>query len=377
MLVLAVQRLRAPSAPPKPAATQAVIKDPCALASTCTHIVDSAGAVDPADVPRFNHYLGNILRESGIDIRLLFVRGTGARSIETLAVQAMDELHIGGQTQHERGLLVLFDVEQRRLKIEVGYGLEAYFPDAFVGYLVDEHARLFFETDRVTTGLRLMLRLLQHRIREAVLGGDFDPRVLQALRSTQHFSGGAGVSATMAPAAPPGIGTQAPGLATASSSMADASPVQAYANYLRLLFDAQWNPDADVFTAQSRAYLRQLPLSPAYRQFILLGEYGKRYRIEERGDRALLIFTDTPFVSPHFLVREDGLWRIDIAAEVRNTVEHVGGAYTWAYRGAGDVYSERFGDLLVNLQGYRRFRAGDNRALPIRGAVQTGTAKRG
>jgi len=222
-----------------------------------------------------------------------------------------------------------------------------------------------------------MLRLLQHRIREAVLGGEFDPRVLQALRSTQHFSGGAGVSATMAPAAPSRADTQTPSPAAWSPAAADASPEQTYFNYLRLLADSQWNPDADVFTAQSRAYLRQLPLSPAYRQFILLGEYGKRYRIEERGDRALLFFTDTPFVSPHFLVREDGLWRIDIAAEVSNTVEHVGGAYTWAYRGAGDVYSERFGDLLVNLQGYRRFRAGDNRALPIRGAVQASTAKRG
>ena len=58
---------------------------------------------------------------------------------------------------------------------------------------------------------------------------------------------------------------------------------------------------------------------------------------------------------------------MDMAAEVRDTVERVGGAYTWDYRGKDDGYSKAFGDLLITLQGYRRFKDGDNRALPIRG----------
>ena len=59
---------------------------------------------------------------------------------------------------------------------------------------------------------------------------------------------------------------------------------------------------------------------------------------------------------------------MDIAAEVRNTVERVGGIYTWDYRGRDDRYTRTFSDLLTSLQGYRRFRDGDNRALLIRGS---------
>ena len=67
------------------------------------------------------------------------------------------------------------------------------FPDAFVNYLVDHHARLFFASGNLSVGLRLMLRLVQHRIREAVLGEAFDPAVLKGLPEAAHLSGGAGV----------------------------------------------------------------------------------------------------------------------------------------------------------------------------------------
>lgn len=39
-----------------------------------------------------------------------------------------------------------------------------------------------------------MLRLLQNRIREAVLGDEFDPRVVEAIRKGGFLSGGAGGS---------------------------------------------------------------------------------------------------------------------------------------------------------------------------------------
>jgi hypothetical protein len=124
----------------------------------------------------------------------------------------------------------------------------------------------------------------------------------------------------------------------------------------------------ELFTPASRAYLASLPISPAYRQFILFAEYGKAHRIVERGGLAMLYFTGTPFVSPHFFVKDGGAWRMDMIAEVRDTVERVGGPYTWDYRGRDDDYSRAFPDLLVKIQGYWRIKDGDNRALAIRGA---------
>jgi uncharacterized protein len=98
--------------------------------------------------------MSGILLESGVDVRFAFVPDTGGRSIEQLAVIWSTRLRIGGKTREERGVLLLYDMRDQRLKVEVGYGLEAYFPDAFVSYLMREHARLFFDSGDITTGLR-------------------------------------------------------------------------------------------------------------------------------------------------------------------------------------------------------------------------------
>jgi hypothetical protein len=255
----------------------------------------------------------------------------------------------------------------------VGYGLEGHFPDAFVSYLVRDHARAFFESGNVTFGLRTLLALLQHRIREAVLGMDFDPRVLKVI-SASHLSGGAGVTATMP--------SRSPTTAKAPTRMSDEeraryrarkTPAETYAAYLAwLALPGGFDPDVELFTPDSRAYLSRFPMTAPYREFILMGEYGKTHRIVQRGPLALLIFTGTPFTSPHFFVKDGDVWRMDMAAEVRNTVERVGGPYTWDYRGTSDEYTKAFGEMLIKIQGYRRFKDGDNRALPIRGASAPG-----
>jgi hypothetical protein len=331
-----------------------------------SHVLDRAGVIPAQDLPRFEQYMGWILRESGVDVRFVFLPDTGGSTIEILATDLMDQLQIGGRVGQERGVLLLYDMQGQRLKVEVGYGLEAWFPDAFVNYLVEDHARMFFSSGDISLGLRLMLRLLQHRIREAVMGNDFDPRALEKVRPLTHLSGGAGVSAAV------GIGDAANAAPTVAPAdlmafPAGDSPTDAYYRYLDWLSRWPLSPQVDLLTPDSRNYLASMRISPAYAEFILLGEYGKRFKVVEREDLALLYFTNTPFVSPHFFLRQDGRWRMNLAAEVRNTHEHVGGEYTWAYYGAGDGYTQAFGDLLITLKGYRRIRDGDNRMLTIRG----------
>ena len=46
----------------------------------------------------------------------------------------------------------------------------------------------------------------------------------------------------------------------------------------------------------------------------------------------------------------------------------MGGIYTWDYRGHGDRYTQAFADRVIDVQGHRRLKDGDNRALVIRGS---------
>ena len=337
----------------------------CPGRKACRHVYDKAGVLPPDDVPRFEEYMDEILIESDVDVRFAFVRDTDNRPIEQLAVDMVEEIRAGGNTRGERGVLLLYDMHGQRLKVEVGYGLEAYFPDAFINYLVQDHAQMFFKAGSLTLGLRLMLRLLHHRIREATLGSEFDPHVLRTVKAVGHLSGGAGVTAGV----PSGGAKRAARLSEEERARypAQKSPEDAYRTFVAWLSQPIFDGNVDLFTPESRTYLSGLPISPAYHQYLLFGELGKHYRLQERGDLALLYFTDTPFVSPHFFVNQNGVWRMDIIIEVNNTVEIVGEIYTWEYRGQGDRYTQAFSDLLVKMKGYRRFRGGDNRELPIRG----------
>lgn len=329
-----------------------------------SHIIDQTGVISKQDLPRFEQYLSYIMDESGIDIRIVFLPTTDERSIESLAREMMDEYAVGAHTGNERGLLLLYDLEGQRLKVEVGYGLEGWFPDIFIHHLTENHARAFFSSDKLSVGLRLMIRLLQHRIREAVLNDEFDPQIFNKMKSSSHLSGGGGVSVTM----PIGDNQSAfknAKLVRHNSYPAGSTPAETYESYLAWLKSWPTSANVDFFTSASRRYVSRLPVSSAYAEFILYGELGKSYEIIKRGNLAILYFTNTPFVSPHFFIYSDGHWQMDLVAEVRNTREHVGGIYTWSYSGKQDEYSRTFSDLLMEKQGYWRFNDGDNRQLTV------------
>ncbi len=337
------------------------------------HVYDNAGVLPPQDLPRFEQYMDRIMEESDVDIRFVFVNGTGDKTIEQLAVDLVDKMRFGGKTGEQRGLLLLYDTVGQRLKVEVGYGLEEYFPDGFISYLVNRHARMFFESGDKSVGLRLLLRLLQHRIREAVLGDTFDPQAVNTLLNSGYLSGGAGVSAVIHGDGSVEIPSK-PQLTEAERSpyVAQGSPTETYSLYLKWLSQPTYDPNVDIFTDQSRCYMARLPMSQAYLDFILMGEYGKGFQVVERQGLAILYFTGTPFVSPHFFIKENDVWRMDIVAEVQNTHEIVGGIYNWTYTGSTDRYSQAFSDLLININGYKRFKDGDNRALVIMGPRSKG-----
>jgi hypothetical protein len=130
--------------------------------------------------------------------------------------------------------------------------------------------------------------------------------------------------------------------------------------------------DAPLYTAASRRYMRTLPLTPAFWAYLLANEFGRKYQVDERGDLALLYYTDDPFISPHFFRRGPDGWQMDIVAEVANTQEAVGLWYTWRLRVSGDDFSQVFGDrytpmLIEGHDDFYRVAGGDNRALQVRG----------
>lgn len=339
------------------------------------HVFDKAGIISSSDSKKFDWMLDLIEKESDLDIKFLFLKTIGNSSIEEVAVKKMDEYGVGIHGRKERGVLFLYVMDEKNLRIEVGYGLEAYLPDAFVDYLLRNQADAFFKSSKPGAGLRLLIRVIQHRIREAVLEKDYNPRILERETRFSRLSGGAGASENVGANELGQIfkhdqyGESERELFVATETVSGT-----FNNYIEWLYGRNFDPNVDLFTKDSLSVLNRFPMTPAYFDYILMLYAGKQYKIVEDGDLAILYFTDDPLTTPLFFNRIDGKWRLNIAAELRNSRNHVGGVYIWSYNpDSTDEFARAFKSHLVNIRGYYRFRDGDNRELPVKIDVQNNT----
>lgn len=347
-------------------------------------LTDRVGLIPAAEARQYNRYLDWMQHESGVDIRILLVPGTGDTPLESYALEAMRERGIGRETG-TRGLLIVYDTSRRAMRVEVGPRLQGVIPDAFAGYLMREHVDAFFGEGQPEIGLRTTLFMVHWRIRMARLGREYDPSFEEFVRDVRRLASGGGASSRIG-----GAVSSAGFINRAGDSAAHAyfgpqpTAEQAIRRYQEWLALGSGQIDVPLFTPASRDYLRRLPLSRAFNEYLLANEYGRAYEIDERGNVAMLVYTDDPFLSPKFLRRETGGWQVDIAAEVANSQEAVGIGWTWRLRDSGDEFSRVFADRYTPMEvsgtdDFYRVAGGDNRPLVIRGdadAVESELAPR-
>jgi tetratricopeptide (TPR) repeat protein len=339
---------------------------------TMSRLDDRSGLIAAPDMERFDNYLAQIETETGIDIRLLFATPPAGESLEHFAAAQAERLGIGRENGSLRGLLYVFDPATERSRVELGYGLEEYFPDSFLGYLIERHASTFFRAGDPTTGIRLLVRVLHERIRDEMLGGTFDPAPFEGRERSGFVSGGGGASAAT-PLGRLGIGAFREPQGGFRGDFPpqlkrhfgpQPTPEAAYRRYLEWLATPRFDPQVDLFTAESRELLDGFPATPPYKDHIVAMTSNRRYEILERGDMAMLYYTSTPLLSPVFLRRSGDGWRIDSVEDVRNSREIAGAPWTWTLANTGES-TARFGDRFVSFGGVVHVRGGDNRPLPV------------
>jgi hypothetical protein len=315
------------------------------LAAAQPYIHDRASALPKVDVPIFNNQLHYMKLDTGVDLRVVFVHGLGGRTLERAAADIAAEIGAGGSKGPARSVLALFETESARIRLEPAAGLDGYFPEAFTKYLGNEFATAYYASQSRTFTLRPFLRVMLTRSREAQVGIEFDPRVLKTI--------------------PRGLDPDAriPEKELARYR-ARATPAATYAAYLEWLVRPENDYVVDLFNAPSRVVLARFPVGSAHRQAAYIAEHGKAHTIVQRGDLAVMVFTGTPFVPPHFFEKEGDAWRIDIANEHINIQHHIGAPFAWSYRGTNDHYRRAFEDLFLAVGPYTRLIDGDNRPLP-------------
>jgi uncharacterized protein len=125
------------------------------------------------------------LRErTGAQLAVVTLKSLEGGQIDDFAVKLFKHWGIG-QKDKKNGILLLVAVDDRRARIEVGYGLEPIIPDALAGRIIDIQLRPHFRKQQYAAGLREAV----NRLCELVEKGE--PADQQALEGPKAGTGAA------------------------------------------------------------------------------------------------------------------------------------------------------------------------------------------
>jgi uncharacterized protein len=98
---------------------------------------DRAGIFSTSQSRELEQYLTALETESSVQMAVLTVPGLKGDDLEGYSIRVADEWKLG-QEGKDNGVLLLLAVEDRKVRLEVGYGLEGTLTDAKSGYIVRE-----------------------------------------------------------------------------------------------------------------------------------------------------------------------------------------------------------------------------------------------
>lgn len=102
------------------------------------HINDFAGVISEEMEYRLEEALRNLKTRTGREVVVVTVENMGGLDENTYAVDLFEEWGIGSK-ERDDGVLILVAKEERRLRIEVGYGLEHLITDGTAGQIRDRY----------------------------------------------------------------------------------------------------------------------------------------------------------------------------------------------------------------------------------------------
>lgn len=280
-----------------------------------------------------------LLKDHDIDYRVVSTRNAG--DINRYAEATFAELGVGGLSRSGRGLLLVIDTGQDKVRMEIARALEGAYPDIFVAYVERDQMVPFFRVGRVADGVLATTELIVARAQQARAGREFEPDAL-----VPETAGGGAVN-------PAEIGRGAIPQQIGQDARAEASPEATLVAYMQAMRERNARPDLDLYTSDTRAVMSQWVTTPAQMEN-LYKTYSKctpePARIDENGRYAVVRYApDQRLCSPWFFRREDNRWRLDLATPQRAI--RFGRNNAWRFVAPVPEYAFAFDDWAFDRSG--------------------------
>ncbi len=143
-----------------PAPAQSLVEVP----PLTSPVTDLTGTLTPDQVAALDAKLRAFEKSKGSQVAVLVVPTTASEEIEQYAIRVTDAWKLGRAGVDDGAVLVVAR-DDRKLRIEVGYGLEGVLPDAIANRIIDEDIVPQFKRGDyyggIETGVDRMLRVIE------------------------------------------------------------------------------------------------------------------------------------------------------------------------------------------------------------------------
>ena len=119
-----------------------------------SYVNDYAGIISEKDKASMESVAKEVEDKTGAQIAVLTVKSMAPyASIEDFGMAVAEKWKVG-QKDKDTGIIIILAMEERKVRIEVGYGLEGIFNDARAGRILDNTILPYFRGGDFSAGLR-------------------------------------------------------------------------------------------------------------------------------------------------------------------------------------------------------------------------------
>lgn len=132
---------------------------------------DFANVISNADEEKMQQQGEALFKECGAQVVAVTVKSLNGEDLESYSLNLARSWRIGSD-KNDDGILLLLAVDERKVRIEVGYGLEGALPDSKTGRILDTYGVDRFKKNDFSTGLAAVYDSL---INEVYIEKGLDP----------------------------------------------------------------------------------------------------------------------------------------------------------------------------------------------------------
>jgi uncharacterized protein len=115
-------------------------------------VIDLTGTLTAGQQAELEQRLAAFEQRKGAQVAVLIVGTTRPETIEQYSIRVVEAWRLGRESVDD-GVLLLVALEDRTLRIEVGYGLEGVLPDAIARRIIDETIKPLFQQRDIFGGV--------------------------------------------------------------------------------------------------------------------------------------------------------------------------------------------------------------------------------